>query len=527
MAVPPAFLFSVVLCVSVVLSFASAQTVTPLTPGTAVTGSIPARAWVYYSIDVAQGVNELSISMTQTSTAGDPDVYVKKGANPTTGSYDAADWASGTAHSVVVRRGTSASQKLGTGTYFIGIYNVGTVATTFSLTATNYDCFGANCSGHGTCDMTGNPTFCRCQPAWNNSEDCSIESVEAVVGQQYGATLAKSQAKFYNFYLTSYTTFELLLQLTPSSVWGLTVVIGRNRIPTPMSNDGFARYDYSTKTTVLTVRKTASIVDFTGKWVVAVYNSRYTNQITYSNLKIQLHDCPNQCSGNGLCDPISNACTCFPGFGGGVPADCSFTHTPLDAVAGAAPTTVMMLPNTMAYYAVNVTNFEINTQLELLVKINVGESAAGTPRLFLGNGSYPTASTYFLQSALPLTNTQTLRVSRSDLTTGTWYIGIQNANVASYNVTLSAQYDPFCDPNCLANGVCNNVGECSCNYGWIGNDCSVYDPTYGKPCPTIVPTGWVAVICSIFLVLGTGTGYFAMGKLKGNAGNQERYLTSE
>ena len=36
--------------------------------------------------------------------------------------------------------------------------------------------------------------------------------------------------------------------------------------------------------------------------------------------------CPNQCNGNGYCNPDST-CTCFPGWNGGA-ADCSYRNCP-------------------------------------------------------------------------------------------------------------------------------------------------------------------------------------------------------
>lgn len=94
--------------VKLLAEYSAALTITPLTNGVAVTGiSGAAAAEVYFSVLVPAGQTKLEIIMS--GGTGDADLYVKKGALPTTSSYDYRPYLFGNDESVSVNNPAAAT----------------------------------------------------------------------------------------------------------------------------------------------------------------------------------------------------------------------------------------------------------------------------------------------------------------------------------------------------------------------------------------------------------------------------------
>ena len=55
--------------------------------------SVASRAWTYYTIDVPAGMSTLNFAMSGGS--GDADLYIRRGAKPTSSTYDCRPYKSG------------------------------------------------------------------------------------------------------------------------------------------------------------------------------------------------------------------------------------------------------------------------------------------------------------------------------------------------------------------------------------------------------------------------------------------------
>ncbi|NQZ12405.1 MAG: M4 family metallopeptidase [Algicola sp.] len=92
--------------------------------GGGASGSVPSisiarRAWVNYTMDVPAGMS--SVDLTITGGSGDADLYVKKGSEPTTSSYDCRPYKNGNEESCTFNSSTQ-------GTWHIGIYGYSAVS---------------------------------------------------------------------------------------------------------------------------------------------------------------------------------------------------------------------------------------------------------------------------------------------------------------------------------------------------------------------------------------------------------------
>ena len=75
--------------------------------------SVSRRAWKYYTIDIPAGMSTLDFTLNGGS--GDADLYIKRGSQPSTSSYDCRSWESGNSESCSFNNPTA-------DTWHIGIY---------------------------------------------------------------------------------------------------------------------------------------------------------------------------------------------------------------------------------------------------------------------------------------------------------------------------------------------------------------------------------------------------------------------
>lgn len=83
--------------------------------GVSQSGHVGTFEWHYYHIDLQNNVNGLHVSVTQTSTFGDIDVFIGKDYYPSISHWEYKDTSTGTALSIQIEPAQA-------GTWYIGLY---------------------------------------------------------------------------------------------------------------------------------------------------------------------------------------------------------------------------------------------------------------------------------------------------------------------------------------------------------------------------------------------------------------------
>lgn len=102
-----------------------------LTSGVAKSDSVAKGAWDYFTIVVPANATALDVVMTGTN---DADLYVRQGANPTTGTFTKSSTGSTSSETVSILKTGSPALVTGT-TYHIGVYGYSTSTASYTITA--------------------------------------------------------------------------------------------------------------------------------------------------------------------------------------------------------------------------------------------------------------------------------------------------------------------------------------------------------------------------------------------------------
>jgi hypothetical protein len=352
------------------------------------------------------------------------------------------------------------------GTLYIGVYAFENVDTGYSVTIQSYSCF-ANCNGaHGTCaPATG---VCTCSAGWDALPDCSAATATATPGTAYTADLAARSTEVYLVNVDANQPYsELFLDSYCASGCDVSsrlyVLTANGRIPTDTDNDGNSNNLYSpSQHSAITAKS-----PIPGKWYVVITNLS-ANKFTVG-FQAQLRVCPGSCNGAGSCNSTTLQCTCNPGHQG---ADCSIDTITMDP-------TVPRNDTLQAYdnnvYQVTVSPLFAKSEVEMV--FNISQLTTGSNinivNAYLKFGSVPTSTDYQYSSSLPLTSTQFIRVSITDLTAGDYFLYVVNRNQVPVSYAVTMKYDAFCDAACPLHGTCDQYGDCQCNAGYAGSDCSL------------------------------------------------------
>lgn len=99
-----------------------------LTSGVSRAGSVTQNNYQHYQISVPSGTSTLTVQFT--GGTGDPDLYVRYNAQPTTSTYGYRSWNTGPVESVTVNNPTA-------GTWYIAAFGYSSGTSTFTVVATN------------------------------------------------------------------------------------------------------------------------------------------------------------------------------------------------------------------------------------------------------------------------------------------------------------------------------------------------------------------------------------------------------
>jgi hypothetical protein len=188
--------------------------------------------------------------------------------------------------------------------------------------------------------------------------------------------------------------------------------------------------------------------------------------------------CPGggNCNGHGSCS--NGRCICSQGYAGD---DCSYVIVAL--TSGNKISNQHAARGQWLYYTI-----QTNAGSALVVEVNQ-TSVGGDVDLYMQMNQIPTLNSPYKDTSI----NQNFALTIPDAGTGTWYIGIYGFVDTTYAIKATSNSQCPQYNNCNGNGVCTN-GQCVCNNGWIGADCSqqILPLTLNTPTSGFVQRGnWV------------------------------------
>ena len=169
-------------------------------------------------------------------------------------------------------------------------------------------------------------------------------------------------------------------------------------------------------------------------------------------LGLVLAQCPNDCSGSGVCS--GTTCSCNTYYEGD---DCSIYD---QAIVASVPAQNTVAQGTWKYYNVNVP-----TAASLQWWLN--RTSDGDCDLYVRKGARPDRSNFLARNISTLPN---LLVVITDASAGTYYAGAYGYRGCTYSIVVN--FFSACPNNCNGHGSCIQ-GSCRCNTGFSGAGCEV------------------------------------------------------
>jgi len=161
--------------------------------------------------------------------------------------------------------------------------------------------------------------------------------------------------------------------------------------------------------------------------------------------------CPNGCSGHGYC----SGSTCYCDFGW-LGEDCSYQDTLLTAGQTMSGT---LATGRWAYAHIS---FGQSSTIIWTITQRLGSDCD----IYINNGTFPTRSRWYQRDVSTKTN---ITIITPDAKPTKWYIGIYGFSSCTYHLLVNITHD--CPNSCSRRGRCVN-GECLCDPGYFGRDCS-------------------------------------------------------
>lgn len=308
-----------------------------LTLNQQVTGQVLDDAWKDYSIDISSG-NSMTVSMDQTSSSGDCDLFLRFGSPATLFEWDYLNATLDSKTTLTVTYPTH-------GTWYIGVYGFSACSFTLQVRAGSF--CPSQCSRHGTC--SGNS--CSCRPGYSG-EACE-NRISPLQNAQTETGFVSSN--FWNYYtFVSNSADNIVISVNQEqTIHDCDIYVKAGARPTRFS------YDYQDAS--INQNFSLSIPDpGDSAWNIGVYG---WSDCAYQIIVSDSSSCPNNCNNHGTCNSEGH-CLCSTGFAGEA---CEYTVTSLSNNAAKGQSgNISLSNNEWNYYS--IAPIPGSTSLHILMK---------------------------------------------------------------------------------------------------------------------------------------------------------------
>lgn len=440
----------------------------------------------------------------------DPDLYARWGQDPTTESADYADFSLNELTKIDVHPTPAqiADENL---LLHLGAYSYRGTGQV-KICVRSYDCVNQNC---GVADFAQNKCIketgvCECAGDWKG-DDCSIKTVTATFDAVIPVSIVPTKVLGFKYNVpASQTSGELQFSvLRPASLNNDVIVRARHGfLPTEEEYDYILEQSGFTRSDVLRIIHPFA----SGDWYFTVTSSSIHGKPFDLEIRAVLFNCPNNCSGNGTCQPKNDAfeCHCNTGY---TTQDCSLNAHPLTP---GETSTLNLAKKGNTVFHFNVQKHVENMNVELLFKYTNNEQCGDLcPEIFVSQTTSAetraTREKYTVRSPYPAPQEQSISLSDHDTRFGGYTVTIQNPSNKDYTGKIGMVLVPHCPKDCNGHGTCNPEGFCECHDGYHSSDCSVTKDMCEKKYDDKSGFGSGAIALSIILGLLVGgvVGVFA------------------
>lgn len=450
--------------------------------------------------------NEIVFTMTHATGDGfDPDLFVRWSNEASRSDNDFHNYQSTSPVELAVP--PTASQRGNARLYFTIFAASGEGSVQLCLA--KYECRNKNCGGpnRGTC--TPSTGTCACKADQFAGDFCNIALVSAEFGKQLTTTIRPGQSTAFKFTATENPpNGSIHFYMKKTSFEPITARAKRNLLPTRDDYDvELDSYSYQYESELLINQHTYA----SGTWYILVETPALAAAPFDVTVKGDFFACPNDCSGNGVCDHTTSVCACNAGYE--MMEDCSVFAKELKP----GQDTKLALPShqhTSIHFVIDKQT--VNNNVEIAVEFQTEEQCTDDcPRIYIARGNTANREAspqrFIASSPIPPPRVHAVSIPDFDLHEGTYSGSIYNPGMNTMNGRIRVVSIPHCPNDCSTGGLCLPTGVCQCFKGHFGSDCGVTKDTCKQQFNNHsegFTAGWTFIFIIVGVVLGAVLGIF-------------------